>query len=286
VEVNDFMSIKERTKSSLEELAAMNPKDFRQMVRQNQWDRDVRDCLYYCHGYTQHGVAVLPVDYAFEFLAFCLRNPRAFPVGDVCEAGSPHPSFLAPDADIRTDCGQYNVYQDGVLIDEPTDLKKYWRDDMVAFFLGCINPFVQVMRDRRVNFRFMGVFTSNIRCVPFGRFKCDNMIVVCLLFATSLDAVRAVQISTQLSVSHGYPIYIGDPAEVGVDLMHPDIINPYPDSPPLPQQAGEVCMIWPGTVTHMNVIKAVKPPLAMTAKPAMTFVSDRRTEEFQFSFTT
>ena len=272
-------------KLSQEELAAMSPKDFRLMVRQDLWGRDVRDSQYYCHGYTQHGVAILPVEYALEFLGFCLRNPRAFPVADVCEPGSPHPMFLAPEADVRTDCGWYNVYKDGVLVDEPTDIKKYWRDDMVAFFLGCINPTLQIMEDRHVNFRFMGAYTSNISLVPFGQFRCDNMVAVGILFKTSLDAVQAVQIATQLPASHGYPIHIGDPAEIGVDLMNPDIVNPFTaDSPALPQQPGEVCMIWPGTVTHMNVIKTVKPPLAMVAKPAMTFVTDRRTQEFQFSF--
>ena len=94
-------------------------------------------------------------------------------------------------------------------------------------------------------------------------------------------------VATQLLASHGYPIHIGDPTEVGVDLMNPDIVNPYTaDSPPLPQQLGEICMIWPGTVTHMNVIKTVKSPLAMAAKPAKTFVTDHRAQEFQFSFRT
>ncbi len=274
-------------KLSHEELAAMSPKDFRLMVRQNLWGRDVADALYYCHGYTQHGVAILPADYALEFFGFCLRNPRAFPLADVCEPGLPHPTFLAPEADIRTDCGQYNVYKYGVLIDKPTDIKKYWRDDMVTFFLGCIDPTIQALRDRHVKFRVIGAYTSNISCVPFGRFKCDNTVDVTLLFASSLDAVQAIHIATQLPVSHGYPIHIGDPAEMGIDLMHPDIWNPHPvDCPPLPQQPGEICMSWPGSVTSMHAIQAVKPPLAITANPDGTFVSDRRTEEFQFSFRT
>ncbi len=271
-------------KLSHEELALMSPKDFRLMVRQNLWDRDPIDCQYYCHGYTQHGVAIVPEDYALEFLGFCLRNPRAFPLADICEPGSPHPKFIAPDGDVRTDCGRYEVYKDGVLVDEPTDIKKYWRDDMVAFFLGCIMPTVQVMRDRHVNFRIMGGYTSNISCVPFGRFKCDNMTAVCLMFASSLDAVQAVEIATKLPASHGYPIHIGDPAEIGLDIMHPDKYNPYPSGSPPPQKPGEVCMVWPGTVTHIEVMKTVKPPLALVAKPGMTFVTDRRTEEFQFSF--
>ena len=47
-------------------------------------------------------------------------------------AGSPGdwrlPS-LADDLDIRTDLCRYKVFRNGELVDEPTDLKKHWRDD-------------------------------------------------------------------------------------------------------------------------------------------------------------
>jgi len=274
-------------KLSLDEMAAMTPKDFREMIRQRKWEPDETLTEYYCRGYTQHAVDIIPLDYAFEFLVFCLRNPRACYVDDICDAGSPHPPFLAPDADVRTDCHKYRVYKDGVVIDEPPDIMEYWRDDMVAFLLNCSMGFEGVLRDKHVEWRTMGAFTSNIRCVPAGRFRSDNMIVSTRLFPTSLDAVRAIQITSQLPVSHGYPIHIGDPAEIGIDLLHPDVWNPYPpDAPPLPQQPSEVCMSWACACTPENAIKAAKPPLAITHYPGRVFVSDRRTEEFHSSFTT
>ena len=271
----------------LDEIAAMSPRDFREMIRRREWEPDATATQNYCRGYTQHAVFILPLDYAFEFLVFCLRNPRNCYVADVCDAGSPHPPFLAPDADVRTDCYKYRVYKDGVLVDEPPDVMKYWRDDLVTFFLPCSMGFEGVLRERHAKWRTMGAFTSNIPCVSAGRFRCDRMVVSTRLFATSLDAVRAIQITSQLPVSQGYPIHIGDPVEIGIDLMHPDIWNPSsPDSPILPPQKGEVCMSWAGALTPEIAIKAAKPPLAIIHYPAMVFVSDRRTEEFHSSFVT
>ena len=272
---------------SPEEMAKMTPQEFRGYIRRREWQPDEALTEYYCRGYTQHAVDIVPVDYALEFLIFCLRNPRACYVADVCDVGSPHPPLIAPDADVRTDCQGYRIFKNGEIVDEPDDVMKYWRDDMVAFLLNCSMGFEGVLRDKHVNWRTMGAYTSNIRCVPSGRFKNDNMSVSCRLFKTSLDAVRAIQITSQLSISHGYPVYIGDPAEIGVDIMKPDLWNPYPaDNPPLPPQPNEICMTWGCGVTPQNAIKAAKPPLAITHYPGRMFVGDRRTEEFHPSFTT
>ena len=270
---------------SREELAAMSPTDMRQILRKDGWEIDYTACQYWCHGYTQHAVAILPADYAFEFLGFCLRNPRTFPVAEVCTPGSFHPEFLAPEADIRTDCGKYNVYKNGELIDQPTNILEYWKDDMVAFFGGCIQPFAQIFRDRTVKYRTMGGYTSNISSVPSGRFKCENLHVAGLLFETSLDAVRAIQITSELPFTHGYPIFIGKPETIGVDLLKPEW-NPYPDEPPPPPRPNEIFMAWPGSVSAIKLIQVARPPIAMTAQPGMTFISDHRTLEFRSSFST
>jgi len=39
--------------------------------------------------------------------------------------------------DVRTDAPRYKVFRDGVIVDEPTDLRDIWRDDLVAFAIGC-----------------------------------------------------------------------------------------------------------------------------------------------------
>src|SRR5437762_1622105 len=88
-------------------------------------------------GYVQANLAVLPKEYAYDFMLFCQRNPRACPLIEVTDVGSPEPTGVAPGADLRTDLPRYRIYKDGVLADEVTDATPYWRDDLVAFLLGC-----------------------------------------------------------------------------------------------------------------------------------------------------
>src|SRR5437879_4716325 len=88
-------------------------------------------------GYVQANLVVVPRDLAFDFLLFCQRNPKPCPLLDVTEPGSPEPKLVAPGADLRTDVPRYRVYQHGELMDEPTDLHRWWRDDLVAFLIGC-----------------------------------------------------------------------------------------------------------------------------------------------------
>jgi len=269
-------------KLSLEEKAALTPKEYRLMVRRNEWPADEVP-EYTCAGYSWHAVDIIPKDYAYEFLLFCTRNPRGLFVSEVCEPGSPHPMLLAPEADLRTDCGKYRVYKYGEIVDEPTDILKYWRDDLVAFVLPCSFGFETVLRQYKVNFRTMGVFTTNLRAISAGRFTCDNMLVSLRLFKTNRDAVRAIQITSRLPVTHGSPICIGNPARIGIkDIYHPDIWNPWPGGAP-PQEPNEVALSWICACTPENAIKAAKPPLAIVHYPGFVFVSDHLTEEFAYT---
>ncbi len=59
------------------------------------------------HGFVQCNLAILPKEYAFDFLLYCQRNQRACPVLEVTDPGSVTPKKLAPTADLRTDCARY-----------------------------------------------------------------------------------------------------------------------------------------------------------------------------------
>jgi len=52
-------------------------------------------------GHVQTNLVVLPEEYAFDFLKFCVRNPKPCPVLEVTDAGSPTPGVMAPEADLR-----------------------------------------------------------------------------------------------------------------------------------------------------------------------------------------
>src|ERR1700722_16760420 len=87
--------------------------------------------------YVQANLVVVPKSLAFDFLLFCRRNPRPCPILDVTDPGNPQPLRVAPGADVRTDVPRYRVWHYGELIEEPTDIRPWWRDDLVAFLLGC-----------------------------------------------------------------------------------------------------------------------------------------------------
>src|SRR2546426_9876746 len=87
--------------------------------------------------HVQANLAVLPKASAYDFLLFCQRNPRPCPLLEVTDVGSAEPVGVAPGADLRTDIPRYRIYTHGELTDEVTDATPYWRDDLVAFLLGC-----------------------------------------------------------------------------------------------------------------------------------------------------
>src|SRR5690606_33708000 len=88
-------------------------------------------------GFTQANLVILPREQAFDFLLFCQRNPKPCPLLEVTEPGDPVPRRFAPAADLRTDLPRYRVWQHGELVEEPTEIGRWWRDDFVSFLIGC-----------------------------------------------------------------------------------------------------------------------------------------------------
>src|SRR5215510_12882722 len=92
--------------------------------------------------YVQGNLCILPKDLAAEFAAFCQRNPKPCPIIGMSAPGDPHLPDLG-EIDIRTDVPRYRVFKDGKQVDEPTDILRYWRDDLVVFVIGCSFSFEQ-----------------------------------------------------------------------------------------------------------------------------------------------
>src|SRR5208282_3551079 len=104
-------------------------------------------------GYVQANLVIVPQAQAYDFLLFCQRNPKPCPLLEVTDVGCPEPRLVAPGADLRTDLPRYCVYRGGDLIDEPTDLLPLWRDDLVAFLLGCSFTFENALLQARLPVR-------------------------------------------------------------------------------------------------------------------------------------
>lgn len=262
---------------SNDELASMNPQEFRNIVRRGGFTDTT---AFVCSGYAQANLVIIPGDMAFDFLLFCQRNPRPCFVLDVSEPGDPHPKQMAPSADLRTDVPKYRIYKDGKIVDEPTSIVDYWRDDLVAFLIACSFTFDQALRFANVKYRIAGAYTTNIECMPAGRFH-SYMIVSCRIAKDSYQAVRMSQISSRYPTAHGAPIHIGDPAEIGIrDLYHPDSWFPaFLDRSVPPLKPGEIPMFWGCGITPQTAAIESKVPYMITHWPGHMFVTDKRAGE-------
>ena len=97
-------------------------------------------------GKLQANLAILPADAALDFMRFCQRNPKPCPLVGVTETGDPMMRTLGA-IDIRTDVPAYNIYRDGKLTESISDISDLWRDDLVAFALGCSFTFERALTE-------------------------------------------------------------------------------------------------------------------------------------------
>src|ERR687888_716299 len=178
-------------------------------------------------GHVQANLAVLPKDYAYDFLLFCQRNSRPCPLIEVTDVGSPEPVGVAPGADLRTDLPRYRIYKDGVLADEVTDATPFWRDDLVAFLLGCSFTFEWALLETGIRLwhgkhgKNVAMWRTSIECRPAGAFH--GPMVVSMRPIPAAEIAKAVTASARFPNAHGAPIHVGDPAAIGIeDVAAPD----------------------------------------------------------------
>src|SRR5438477_3827585 len=98
-------------------------------------------------GFAQANLVMVPHDLADDFLLFCQRNPKPCPLLEVTDPGCWEPRRTAAGADLRTDLPAYRVYEHGLFVEEPTDIRHCWRDDLVSFLLGCSFTFDDALQN-------------------------------------------------------------------------------------------------------------------------------------------
>jgi uncharacterized protein YcsI (UPF0317 family) len=231
-------------------------------------------------GYVQANLVAVPKEVAFDFLLFCQRNPRPCPLLDVTEPGHPQPSQAAPGADLRTDLPCYRVFKNGELTDEPTNLNSYWRDDLVAFLIGCSFTFESSLLEAGLPVRHLEtglnvpMYRTNIACRPAGIFH--GPMVVSMRPMTPRQALEATRICSRFPRVHGAPVHFGNPSAIGIsDLDRPDFGDR------VQMQNGEVPVFWACGVTPQAVAMHAKPPLLITHKPGHMFVTDWRNVDLE-----
>lgn len=228
-------------------------------------------------GFAQANLVILPESYAAEFLLFCQRNPKPCPLLEVTDVGSPIPRQTAPEGDLRTDFPRYRVWRNGELVDEPTEIARYWQDDFVSFLIGCSFSFETALRAANVPVRHIEegrnvpMYRTNVACDPAGRFRGE--LVVSMRPLRPADAIRAVQITSRYPGVHGAPVHFGFPEEIGIrDLAKPD----FGESVTI--RSGEVPVFWACGVTPQVALMNAAPEIAITHSPGCMFVTDLRDE--------
>jgi len=230
-------------------------------------------------GFVQGNLAILPRDYAEDFLRFCQANPKPCPLLGVSEAGDPAIPALGADLDIRTDIPRYRVWRDGEAIDEPRDIKPVWREDLVSFVLGCSFSFEEALLQAGVPLRHIErgtnvpMYRTSIQTQRAGRFH--GPLVVSMRPMKPADAIRAVQITTRLPAVHGAPVHLGFPEQIGIaDIAKPD----YGDA--VPVEGGELPVFWACGVTPQAAIAAARVPFAITHAPGYMLATDLKNAQF------
>jgi uncharacterized protein YcsI (UPF0317 family) len=225
------------------------------------------------NGFVQGNLAILPEKFAAAFHRFCQLNPKPCPIIGMSDAGDPHIPALGLDLDIRTDLPRYRVWRDGEVVEEPTDIMVHWRDDLVAFVLGCSFSFEEALLaeglpikhiERKVR---VPMYRTNIACHSAGPFA--GPMVVSMRPFKPADAIRAVQITTRFPAVHGAPVHLGHPHLIGIsDMSRPD----YGDA--VPVEDDEIPVFWACGVTPQAVIAAARLPFAITHAPGLMLVTD------------
>ena len=260
-------------------LQASTGVEARHMIRSGSWSGHTSGTA---PNFVQGNLAILPADLANDFLRFCQRNPKPCPLLGVSEPGDPRLPSLGEDLDIRTDVPAYRVWRHGELVEEVTDIRALWRDDLVSFVIGCSFSFEQGLIDAGIPLRHVAegrnvaMYRTNIPTVPAGVFH--GPMVVSMRPMTAANAIRAVQVTARTPAVHGAPVHLGDPSLIGIaDLQKPDFGDAVAVMP------DELPVFWACGVTPQSVIMEAKPAFCITHSPGKMLVTDLLDRDFAFS---
>lgn len=284
----------ERTGARPEELTA---REARALIRAGEWTGPTAGLAF---GYVQANLVVLSGDFAAEFERFCRANPRALPLLDVTEAGSPTPARIASGSDVRLDLPRYRVYRGGRTDEEPTDVMTLWHADFVAFLLGCSFTFDALLHVHGVPVRHLELgcnvpmYITDRQTQTAGRFS--GPLVVSMRPIRRGDVDRAIELTRDIRVRpgkqrktgspkghrldesefpcHGEPVHIGSPDALGIeDLERPDY------GTPIPIRGDEVPIFWACGVTALAAAERSRVPRMITHAPGHMFITDLRLDD-------
>lgn len=250
--------------------APTTPLEVRRVIRRGDWTRHTSGLA---PGFAQVNLVILPARHADDFMRLCLMNPRPCPLLDVTEPGDPSPRALGDDIDLRHDLPRYRLYRHGALDRECTDIDAYWQDDFVSFSIGCSFSFEEALIAEGLEVRHLShgrnvpMYRTDRPLIPGGVFA--GQLVVSMRPFPAAQAIRAIQITTDMPRVHGAPVHIGHPELLGIrDLATPDY-----GEPPV-MHADDLPVFWACGVTPQLAIEQAKLPLVITHSPGHMLVTD------------
>jgi len=229
-------------------------------------------------GCVQGNLVILPAGLASDFLRFCQANPKPCPLIGMSEPGDPMLPMLGLDIDIRSDVPRYRVYRNGELVDEVTDIREHWRNDLVTFVLGCSFSFESALLEDGLPLKHVArgqnvpMYRTSVQTIPAGPFH--GPLVVSMRPFKPSDAIRAIQITSRFPSVHGAPVHIGKPELIGIrDLAKPD----WGDAVEVADD--ELPVFWACGVTPQAVIAEAKPEFCITHTPGAMLITDLKNSQ-------
>jgi uncharacterized protein YcsI (UPF0317 family) len=225
-------------------------------------------------GFAQGNLVIVPSAYADDFEDYARANAQALPILGRSEPGSPHIPALAADMDLRTDVGEYMVFRDGEHVATPTDIRALWRDDLVAFVLGCSFSFEAMLLAHGVRLRHLeegdvsAMYVTDIDTVPAGPF--GGKLVVSMRALRPADAITATIVSARYPQYHGRPVSIGLPQAIGIA----DLAVSYGGHGLTRLADDELPVFWACGATGQIAARRARLPLCITHHKAHMVVTD------------
>ena len=258
-----------------QQLEGKSPKEVRAVIAAGEYTGNTSQL---CLGHGQANLVILPKDWAFDFLLFALKNPKPCPLLEVLDPGDPFTKEIADHADVRNELPRYRVWKNGELVEEPTEISRHWRDDLVSFFIGCSFSFDEALLRAGLPVRHIEMG----RNVPMYQTRVPNQkasrlggpLVVSMRPMPADMVDKAYEVSEKFGATHGAPVYQGDPDGIGIkDIDRPDFGDAVEIKP------GEVPVFWACGVTPQSALMEAKPPFAISHAPGHMFICDLISEE-------
>jgi uncharacterized protein YcsI (UPF0317 family) len=247
--------------------------NIRTQIRHGEWTGTTGSLA---PGYEQANIVILPENLADDFEEYCHRNPRPCPLLARGSVGDPFLPCLGDDLDIRSDVPRYRIFLHKKITIETTDISKYWQKDFVTFVLGCSLSFEAALMNENIPLRHYGnhttcaAYVTSIPTEPVGPFK--GALVVSMRGIKEKYIEKTVEITERYPLSHGGPIHIGAPEEIGISNLNDHIdgigINYW--------EQDEIPMFWACGVTSQIALKNANPDIYIIHAPGHMLITDRQ----------